>query len=82
MATAETLFDQVLGLPLVERRQLASLLIRSLPEDDDELLVVDQEFEDELLRRIEEIHSGKAKLVDMETSIARIRAVAMPRSSQ
>jgi putative addiction module component (TIGR02574 family) len=61
---------QALKLSAEERAELADRLIASLFED--------QEIEDawaaEVERRIEEIESGRAKLVPAAEAIARIRA--------
>ena len=68
----EALRDAVLALSEAERAKLARDLIASLdgPADDD----VAEAWDIELCRRINEVESGKAQLLDVEDVLPRIRA--------
>ena len=68
----EAMRDAVLALSEAERAKLARDLIASLdgPDDDD----VAEAWDIELCRRIKEVESGKAQLLDVEDVLARIRA--------
>ena len=68
----EALRDAALALSEAERAKLARDLIASLdgPADDD----VTEAWDIELCRRINEVESGKAQLLDVEDVLARIRA--------
>ncbi|GAA5139370.1 hypothetical protein GCM10023339_80960 [Alloalcanivorax gelatiniphagus] len=68
----EALRDAALALSEAERAKLARDLIASLdgPADDD----VAEAWDIELCRRINEVESGKAQLLDVEDVLARIRA--------
>jgi putative addiction module component (TIGR02574 family) len=61
---------QALKLTAEERARLADRLIASLAED----LEVEEAWAVEVERRIEEIESGRAKLVPAAEAIARARA--------
>lgn len=61
---------QALRLTAEERAQLADRLISSLFEDHD----IESAWADEVERRIEEIESGRAKLVPAAEAITRARA--------
>lgn len=61
---------QALKLTAEERARLADRLIASLAED----LAVEDAWAVEVERRIEEIESGRAKLVPAAEAIARARA--------
>jgi|TARA_R100000501_G_scaffold2927_1_gene6796 putative addiction module component (TIGR02574 family) len=68
----EALRDAALALSEAERAKLARDLIASLdgPADND----VAEAWDIELCRRINEVESGKAQLLDVEDVLARIRA--------
>jgi putative addiction module component (TIGR02574 family) len=68
----EALRDAALALSEAERAKLARDLIASLdgPADDD----VAEAWDIELCRRINEVESGRAQLLDVEDVLARIRA--------
>jgi putative addiction module component (TIGR02574 family) len=68
----EALRDAALALSEAERAKLARDLIASLdgPADDD----VAEAWDIELCRRINEVESGKAQLLDVEDVLARTRA--------
>ncbi|MEI6303886.1 MAG: addiction module protein [Betaproteobacteria bacterium] len=61
---------QALKLPPEERAQLADRLVASLFKDQD----IEDAWSAEVERRIEEIESGRAKLIPAADSIARARA--------
>ena len=61
---------QALKLTAEERAQLADRLITSLFEDNE----IENAWAAEVERRIEEIESGRAKLIPAADSIARARA--------
>jgi len=68
----EAMRDSAMGLSEAERAKLARDLIASLdgPADND----VADAWYIELCRRINEVESGKAQLLDVEDVLARIRA--------
>ena len=68
----EKLRAEALNLPESERAELAHNLVASLdgPADSD----VEQAWEAEILRRLAEIDSGTAKLIDREEFRRRMRA--------
>ena len=61
---------QALKLPPEERAQLADRLVDSLFKDQN----IEDAWSAEVERRIEEIESGRAKLIPAADSIARARA--------
>lgn len=61
---------QALKLPPEERAQLADRLVASLFKDQN----IEDTWSAEVERRIEEIESGRAKLIPAADSIARARA--------
>jgi putative addiction module component (TIGR02574 family) len=66
----ESIETEALKLPAQERAKLADRLITSLFDDAD----VENAWDTEVERRIEEIESGRAKLVPAADAIARARA--------
>jgi putative addiction module component (TIGR02574 family) len=77
MMTGSTeVYSHALGLPLSQREELAMLLLDSLPGDDDAPVVVSKELKREIDRRIAERKAGTAKVIDIDTFIARVRAAA------
>ena len=80
MNIANDVFSQALGLPAQQREELALLLWESLPEDD-RPLVLDAEYEAEVLRRVEEVESGEAKTLTLEDVMARLRKSSTAQSS-
>ena len=60
-ATAKQLYDNALQLPDSERAELAAWLIESLDPDVDRL--VDEAWDAEIKRRIDELDSGKVTAV-------------------
>ena len=70
-STVERLRTEALDLPVAERAELASDLVRSLDGPAD--LVAAQEWEQEITRRLDEIDSGKARLIDRDEFARRMR---------
>jgi len=70
--TMEQLRSQVLTLSEPERAELAHELIKSLDAPADE--GVEEAWSQELVRRISQIDSGQAKLLDREEFRKRIQA--------
>ena len=58
--TAKKVFADALSLPEDERRELAEVLLDSLSADDRAEL--ENAWREEILRRVQEVHSGQAKL--------------------
>ncbi|HEY2411724.1 MAG TPA: addiction module protein [Pirellulaceae bacterium] len=69
---AGDVFLQALGLPADQRGELAHLLLESLPEDE-RPLELSSEDEAELVRRLEEIDSGRAKMLTLDEVMQRLR---------
>jgi putative addiction module component (TIGR02574 family) len=71
----EAVLDEALRLPAVERAELVSRLLDSLDDSD----VVEPghvaAWTEVLDRRVEKIHDGRAKLIDADVTMARLRAV-------
>jgi putative addiction module component (TIGR02574 family) len=72
---ATQLLTQALGLSPGQREELAMMLLDSLP-DDDSPMVVDEELERLIERRLAEHEAGTARLVDVATFMASVRAAA------
>lgn len=70
-ATAKTVLRQALGLSSKDRARLASQLIESLDGEQDP--DVDAAWDAEIKRRMEEVNSGKAKLIPWEKVRAELR---------
>ncbi len=66
----EAVEAQALNLTVEERARLADRLITSLFEDHD----IEEAWAVEVERRIEEIESGRAKLISVSEAISRARA--------
>lgn len=74
MAKKEDLLRTALHLPPEERADLAHRLWESLedqPEDDPS--VVEAEWEAEILRRVDELRTGKVKGIPGDVVLARLR---------
>ena len=76
MTETSEVYTQALCLPLFQREELAMLLLNSIPDGDDAPVVVSEELKQEIDRRIAERKAGRAKVIDMDTFIARVRAAA------
>jgi putative addiction module component (TIGR02574 family) len=72
MSIANDLFSQALSLPPEKRGELAFLLLESLPESE-RPIELDPEYEAELVRRLDEIDAGRAKMVTLEEVMAGMR---------
>ena len=72
MSIANDLFSQALSLPADKRGELAFLLLESLPEGE-RPIELDPEYETELLRRLDEIDSGRAKMLTLDKVMSRLR---------
>ena len=70
MSRGNDVFSQALGLPAQQRRELALRLLESLPPEEGRSNELDVEYEAELLRRMEEIDAGKAKMLTMDEVMA------------
>lgn len=84
MVAFQTVLEQALELPERERADLAARLLRSIPEpglddggDGEELSgpAWEAAWTAELDRRVEEVESGTAELIDAEDVFAEARAV-------
>ena len=67
---AAQLLKTALGLSAAERAELACSLIESLEESDDES--VQAAWDAEILRRMEDLNSGKIKLVSLAEARRRL----------
>jgi putative addiction module component (TIGR02574 family) len=81
MSAANDLYSQALNLPADQRGELAYLLLESLPEDE-RPIELDPEYEAELVRRLEEIDSGRAKMLTLDEVMSRLRRKSSARSSE
>jgi putative addiction module component (TIGR02574 family) len=70
MSIANDVLSQALGLPAQQRRDLALRLLESLPPEEERSNELDLDYEAELLRRVEEIDAGKAKMLTMDEVMA------------
>ena len=71
------LFSDALLLTPPQREELAMLLLESLPDDrDDGPFVVDEELAQVIERRLEERAAGTARVVDLASFTATVRAAA------
>jgi putative addiction module component (TIGR02574 family) len=73
MSLNEELRRRALSLPARERAELAHDLLVSLEQEVDPP-GIDQDLAEEVLRRSDEYHAGRAKAIDWEESLARVRA--------
>jgi putative addiction module component (TIGR02574 family) len=67
---ASDLLKKALNLPVAERAELAGSLIESLDEADDESAQV--AWDAEIIRRMEDLNSGKVKPVSLEEARRRL----------
>lgn len=75
---AQAILEQAMKLPFPEREQLANQLLHSMddvPLTEAEAEALDEEWAPEIRRRIEEIDSGKAKLVPWDVARAELQAL-------
>jgi putative addiction module component (TIGR02574 family) len=76
MIAANEVLTIALGLPTDQRAELAQRLFESLPPEYEWPIVVDEELEREIFRRIEDHRLGKSKTIDLETFARTLREVA------
>ena len=76
MAAANEILTMALGLPNDQRAEIAQRLIDSLPPEYELPIVIDDELEKEIERRIEDHRLGRSKTVDLETFAKTIREAA------
>jgi hypothetical protein len=69
----EDLVEAALRLPRESRARFASMLLDSLDESGDDPDIVREEWQMTIARRVEEIRSGKVKLVDGRQTLMRLR---------
>ena len=72
MSAANDLYSQALNLPAEQRGELAYLLLESLPEDQ-RPIELDPAYETELLRRLDEIDNGRAKMLTLDEVMSGLR---------
>lgn len=74
-ATLEQVTEEVRELSLPDRKELLARLIRDLePEENLSPAEIEAAWDQEISRRVEEIDSGKVKLIPAEEVFARIQA--------
>lgn len=72
MATADSILNEALSLPAVERGRLIQRLIESLDDGADEADTQDA-WADVIARRIADLDAGRAKVIDGKAAIAAAR---------
>jgi putative addiction module component (TIGR02574 family) len=72
MSMTGDVFSQALSLPANQRGELAHRLLESLPEDE-RPIELNSEYEEELIRRLEEIDSERAKMLTLDEVMQRLR---------
>jgi len=82
MSTLAELFGQAQVLPPTEREQLAMMLLETLPGDESVPIVLGDEDEAELERRLEMIRTGQAKGHSLESVMESIRATLRERPGE
>ena len=70
---ASELLKKALTLPVAERAELAGSLIESLDEADDES--VKAAWDEEIVRRMEDLNSGRVKPISLEEARRRLSSV-------
>jgi putative addiction module component (TIGR02574 family) len=73
MSVPSEIYSQAMELPVDQREELAHRLLDSL-HTDNASLVLDAAFEAEVERRVKSIEDGTATVIDMDVSIAKLRA--------
>ncbi|MBK6750421.1 MAG: addiction module protein [Pyrinomonadaceae bacterium] len=69
----EDITETALSLPIADRAVLADRLMESLDERED-AVAVREAWITEIRRRVAEVKSGKAVLIDGEVGLAQVRA--------
>ena len=73
--TQTKLISDLLALPPKRRAKIAGILLRSLDDEEDaDQKEIDDAWAKELTRRVEEIRTGKVKLVSGDTFMKNVRA--------
>ena len=74
-ATLEQVAEEALGLSLPDRSALTRILIQTLdPEPAEDAAEVQQAWQVEVEKRVDEVLSGRVKTVPAEEVFARLRA--------
>jgi putative addiction module component (TIGR02574 family) len=76
MVAANEVLTMALSLPNDQRAEIAQRLINSLPPEYELPIVIDDELEKEIERRIDDHRLGRSKSVDLETFAKTIREAA------
>ena len=76
MIAAADLLSQALLLPPDQRAEIAQVLLESLPGDDTTSAPLHEEWEQEIMRRVERHAAGQAKVVDLDEFKRALRAAA------
>jgi len=76
MVAAEEVLTMALSLPSDQRAEIAQRLFESLPAEYEWPIVIDEELEHEIERRIEDHRLGRSKTVDLETFARTLREAA------
>ena len=69
---AKEVLDKAMALPAESRRRLGEQLLESCTDDSQE--EIEREWRDEIMRRIEEVRRGEAKMETLEEVRAHLRA--------
>jgi putative addiction module component (TIGR02574 family) len=72
MTAVAELIEEVLHLPRTDRSYLATKLLESLDEEDDEM---SEDWKSELDRRLQDIDEGKVKMIPHAEVMANVRAM-------
>jgi putative addiction module component (TIGR02574 family) len=72
--TATELLAQALKLPAEEREQMIRALAISLDTDDDDAAAVAEAWDDEIKRRLDDVHNGRVAGIPAATVFEELRA--------
>jgi putative addiction module component (TIGR02574 family) len=72
MSVVNDVFVQALSLPAADRKALAIQLLDSLPEEESPI-ELDPEYVADVYRRLEEIDSGRARMLSLEEVMTSLR---------
>jgi putative addiction module component (TIGR02574 family) len=67
----DEIFQLAMELPIGQRAELASSLLNSLDQEDED---VDEAWKAEIKRRLDEIDSGTIELIPMDVVLAKMKA--------
>jgi putative addiction module component (TIGR02574 family) len=73
MRSADTILNDALALPVPERAKLVERLLESLDEGTDDPMV-DDALAAVIARRLDDLESGKAKVIDAREAVRNLRA--------